>query len=340
VASKTDGNTVTLISENYPGRFVADLSQLDPVKGEEGKTGSLIRGIAAYLKNNGFSVGGFNAYIASEVKQGSGLSSSASVEVLIACILNSLYNGGRIPYVRMALAGQFAENNFFGKPCGLMDQVACAAGGIVTIDFKDPAKPVIEQIAYDFNRKGYDLLVVDTGQNHEDLTEDYASIPAEMKSVAAVLGKKVAREVGYDELFGRMGELREKTSDRAVLRVLHFLAENERVRTQVKALKTNKLDVFLYLVNASGDSSIKWLQNCHTDKNPGNQGIPLALALTEKFLGDEGACRVHGGGFGGTILVFLPSKSLEEYTVLMDHVFGANAVTRLAIRAVGAVQLA
>ncbi|MBN1411494.1 MAG: galactokinase [Spirochaetales bacterium] len=340
-ASRSTGNRIVIHSDGYPEPFTVDLSDLSPQAGEEGKTEALIRGTVASLKESGFQVGGFNACLSSDVKPGSGLSSSASFEVLTGLILSAFYNSGHVPFVEVARAGQFAENRYFGKPSGLMDQVACAAGGIVTIDFNDPRLPVISQIEFDFDKKGYDLLVTDTGKNHEDLTSDYASIPAEMKAVAACLGKQVAREINFDEIVQNIPLLRQKTSDRAVLRVLHFLYENNRVEKQVSALRNDEWDLFLRLVNASGASSLQWLQNGYSLKNPGEQSVPLMLALSEQFIREtgKGACRVHGGGFAGTILAFLPSVSAPDYIKLMERVLGTGCVTRLAIRSAGAIRI-
>jgi galactokinase len=263
------------------------------------------------------------------------------VEVLIGSIFNALYNDNNIAPEELAKIGQYAENEYFGKPCGLMDQMASAVGGIIAIDFEDPHKPLVEKVDFDFAVQHYNLLVIDTGGNHADLTEDYASVPKEMKSVAEKLGKQVCREIDYDDLIGGMRSLRQQLGDRAVLRVMHFLGDNERVVDQVMALKQRDFQKFLGLVNESGNSSFKWLQNIFTVKNVHEQGVALALALTENFISTigEGACRVHGGGFAGTIQVFLPNFAVENYIQLVEKIFGEEKVLVLSIRPYGTVYL-
>jgi galactokinase len=341
VVSKNSDNTVKIFSEGYDDPFHIDLGKLDPVKEETGTSYALIRGVASRLKQLHYKIGGFNAFISSDVLPGSGLSSSASIEVLIGSIFNGLYNNNSINPEILALAGQYAENNFMGKPSGLMDQMACAVGGIITIDFKDPFSPVIGKIDFDFDNQNYKLLVVDTGGNHADLTVDYSAVPSEMKSVAALLGKEVLREVSSDEFFDNILNIRENLGDRAVLRTLHFLQENDRVKLEIKALESCNFNEFLRLVNCSGNSSFKWLQNIYTIKNIKEQGISLALAISEKFIDDngEGACRVHGGGFAGTIQVFLPDRKVEIYKKKMESIFGNNSVRILNIRTLGTVYL-
>lgn len=337
VASRNSENTVVLYSEGFDTSFVIDLSQLNVVQEEQETTYALIRGIAARLKQSGYTIGGFNACMTSEVLPGSGLSSSASVEVLIGSIFNALYNENKISPEELAQIGQYAENEYFGKPCGLMDQMACAVGGIVTIDFANPQHPLVEKINFDFNAQKYRLLVVDTGGNHADLTDDYAAVPQEMKSIASALGADVCREIDYNQLVKQIGSLRNRVGDRAILRAIHFLGDNDRVLNQVAALKNDDFPKFLSLVNASGNSSFKWLQNIYTVKNVREQGVSLALAITENFIGKigEGACRVHGGGFAGTIQVFLPQRKVPEFTALIETVFGEGKVMDLTIRPFG-----
>jgi len=269
------------------------------------------------------------------------LSSSASIEVLIGTILNHLYNDGSIPPETIAIIGQFAENKYFGKPCGLMDQTACAVGGIITIDFKDPQDPVVKKVNFDFSEQDYSLLVIDTGGNHADLTDDYASIPGEMKSVAAELGEKVGRDISYEKLISNLKSLRLKVGDRAILRMIHFLHDNERVVEQVASLENNNFKKFLELVNESGNSSNKWLQNSYTIKNPQKQGINIALSVTENYIKKigQGACRVHGGGFAGTVQIFLPNKSVNRYVGLMENVFVKGSVQVLNIRSLGTIHV-
>ncbi|MDX2430846.1 MAG: galactokinase family protein [Bacteroides sp.] len=341
VAAANGSERVKVYSMGYESPFEVALDRLEPGKDEYGTTTSLIRGIAARLKELGYKIGGFNAYITSDVLPGSGLSSSASIEVLIGNIISSLFNEDRIEPEVLAITGQYAENNFFGKPCGLMDQVACAMGGIVTIDFKDPQNPEIRKVDFDFAAQDYSMIVVDTGGTHADLTDDYASVPTEMKSVAEALGSSVVREIELNDLMAGMSEVRAKTGDRAVLRALHFLGDNARVTKQVAALENNDFKAFLGMITDSGNSSYKRLQNIYSPSNVGEQGVALALSLTENFLEEigEGACRVHGGGFAGTIQIFLPNRAVEAYAAMMKPVFGEDAVHALKIRALGTLHL-
>lgn len=333
-AAPTNNDLVTIYSDTYPHPFEVSLRDLTPQKNEERTTSALIRGIAARLQTLGYAAGGFHACLASNVMIGSGLSSSACIEVLLGTIMNVFYNKGKIPAIEVAKIGQYAENVYFKKPCGLMDQIACALGGIVAIDFEDPEKPVIEKIDFDFAAQHHSLAVVNTGGSHADLTDDYAAIPAEMKSVAGKLGGKVCRDISLENVIDHCRALRTQLGDRALLRALHFLHENQRVAEEVAALNKGDFAAFLALVRASGNSSWKWLQNCASTQNPTEQSIALALALTEDFLKEEnsGACRVHGGGFAGTIQVFMPETRVSDYTKLMETIFGEGAVTVLRIR--------
>ena len=338
-ANTNEQGKVVLYSEGYPDAFEVDLNHLHRIDSEKGTTSALIRGIAFKLSELGYEIGGFNACVTSDVLPGSGLSSSASIEVLIGTIFNTLFNDERIPVEELAKIGQFAENRYFGKPCGLMDQLACAVGGIIAIDFENPFEPVIKRVSFDFSEKNYRVLVVDTGGNHADLTDDYASIPAEMKSVARALGAEVCREIDYDQLLHKAKSLRVQVGDRALLRAFHFLCENERVVHQVNSLESGDFQTFLRLVEESGNSSCKWLQNIFSANNIHEQGMTLALALTEQYLDQigAGACRVHGGGFAGAIQVFLPKGAVAVYTELMESVFGAESVLLLNIRSYGAL---
>ncbi len=340
-AFPTKDKVVTLYSEGYDKPFIVNLNNLSVVVEEKGKTESLIRGVAARLSELNYKIGGFNAAITSEVLPGSGLSSSASIEVLIGTIFNSLFNNNKISPAILAKTGQYAENIYFGKPCGLMDQMACAMGGIIAIDFKNTESPGIKKIEYDLNEQGYNLLVVNTKGNHEDLTDDYASIPEEMKSVASELGKTVCRELTMEDLLGNMKILRNKHGDRAVLRAFHFLIENNRVTDQINALEENNFKKFLTLVKQSGESSFKWLQNIYSVKNIREQAVSLALAMSEYYITqiEEGACRVHGGGFAGTIQVFIPKTAVEGYRKLIEPVFGEDSIYILEIRKYGTIDL-
>ncbi|MDC7222496.1 MAG: galactokinase family protein [Spirochaetales bacterium] len=322
---------VRIHSEGYEP-FTVDISSLEPVKEEENTAPALFRGIAAALTARGHFLKGFRATLTSTVLKGSGLSSSAALEVLAGTIFNELFCGGVLSTTEIAQIGQYAENVYFNKPCGLMDQVACANGGIVMIDFKDPAHPVIEPVDYHFREKGYTLMVVDSGGNHADLTPEYAAVPAEMKGVARVMGASVCREKSEGDLLASFQEIRSQWGDRALLRGLHFMRENERVRAMEKTLQDDDMDSFLEQVRASGDSSFKFLQNVFPASHPEEQGISLALALSEGFLNGEGACRVHGGGFAGTIQVYVPNERAEDYKEFMESFFGEGTVTALRIR--------
>jgi galactokinase len=340
-ASPNSDNKVVLFSETYPEPFIVDLRDIKPLEKEKTSTKSLIRGIAAGFRNNGYNVGGFNAYISSDVLIGSGLSSSASIEVLIGTIFNKFYNDGKVSGEEIAIIGQFAENKYFGKPCGLMDQIACVTGGIVEIDFYNPVKPIIKKIDFDFQSVGYKVLVVNTEANHADLTEDYSAIPQEMKRVAKFFNKAYCSEITHEQLFDHIKLLREAVGDRAILRVIHFLEENKRVEKQIRALNKNDFEEFLILVNESGNSSYKYLQNIYTPQNVNEQSVSLALAISDIFIREKGkgACRVHGGGFAGTIQVFLPEELIEGYKSYISKIFKEDSVKVLSIRNYGVVCL-
>jgi galactokinase len=340
-AAVNDTNLVYLYSEGYDLPFVVDLENLDVNAGEIGTTSALIRGIAARFKELNRKIGGFDAYCTSDILPGSGLSSSASIEVLIGTIFNFLFNQGDIPPQNIASIGQYAENEFFGKPCGLMDQMVCAVGGIVSIDFENNLNPQVTKVNFDFNALSYNLLVVDTGGSHADLTDDYAKIPVEMKSVAKSFELEYCRQLSPDIFFANIKELREKVGDRAILRALHFFEDNDRVVHEVAALEKGDFQQFLSYVNESGNSSFKWLQNVNSEKNSHEQGVALALALTEKYILEikAGATRVHGGGFAGTIQAFLPEEVVAGYVNLIEKVFGQNKVLVLKVRPHGTVCL-
>ncbi len=331
VVTPTDDSNIEVLSEGYPPASV-DITHLIPVVEEENTAHAILRGIAAIMTEKGYALKGFRASTTSSVLKGSGLSSSAALEVLVGTILNELYCGGDFSTTEIAQNGQYAENVFFNKPCGLMDQVACANGGIVMIDFKDPKKPVIEPVSYNFREKGYTLMVVDTGGNHADLTPEYAAVPAEMKGAAQVMGVEVCREKTEVDLLAAFAKIRGEQGDRALLRGIHFMRENERVSAMEKALQRDDFPAYLKGVNDSGNSSYKYLQNVYAASHPEEQGLSLALALTEGFLDGEGACRVHGGGFAGTIQVYVPNERGEDYKAFMESFFGEGAVTVLKIR--------
>ena len=338
VASRTDDGAVRVRSEGYSEDRV-ELSDIsEPKKENFFKSRGLLAGVLAGLQKNGHEVCSFCAYTANDVHKGSGLSSSAAFEVMIGNIENHLANGGKIGNPEIAKISQFAENVYFGKPCGLMDQMACAVGGFVAIDFEDPQNPVIESLDFDLSGHGYSLCIVNTGGNHADLNEDYASVPAEMKKIAAYYGKDALRGLTEEQLISDMPVLRKAAGDRAILRAMHFVAENKRVEKQTEALRRGDLDTFFAGVIESGNSSFKYLQNVYTVKNVEEQGLSLALCVTEYVTrGWGGAFRVHGGGFAGTIQAFIPTEKVEEYTNIMNSVFGQNACAALKVRPEGAI---
>ncbi len=340
IAAKRDDDLVRVNSEGF-GEEIVDIGvYTEPVEEKFCTSESIIAGMCAGFKKNGHNIGGFDAYATSNVLKGSGMSSSAAYEDMIGNILSHIYNDGKVDNVEIAMLAQYAENVFFGKPCGLMDQVACAAGGIVGIDFEDPSKPVIEKLSFDITGAGYNLCIVDTGGNHADLGEDYASVPAEMKSVASALGKKVLRELDEDDVIAAIPALREKVGDRAIMRALHFFEENKRVGEMNEALKTGDLDAFLSGIIASGRSSFCYLQNVYTTKNLTEQGLSLALCLAEKYLkGARAAFRVHGGGFAGTIQAFVPHDMAEGFRAYMDAALGDGSCLILNIRPYGALRV-
>jgi galactokinase len=331
VAAKNDINIIHIESAGYP-RFEVDLSALKPDKKEQFTSAALVRGICARLKELGYAIGGFDACIDGGVPKGSGLSSSASFEVLIGAILSQLFNQGKVDPIQNAIIGQYAENNYFGKPCGLMDQTACAMGGLITIDFKDPSNPVVKKVNFDFVATGFALVITDTGGNHADLNDEYASLPTDMKAVAAELGAKVR----IDQVIQMIPKIREKVGDRAILRAIHFQGDNQRVVEQVAALEKNDFKAFLGMVVDSGYSSYMYNQNIYPVNNVKEQGVSLALALSELVLKGNGAWRVHGGGFAGTIQAFVPQNLLEKYISTLENVYGAGSCHKLFIRQQGA----
>lgn len=338
VAKNSDG-VIRFHSEGYAPDVVHILDTDTTDNFEKYTSAALIGGVVNGFENRGYAVGGYDCYSNTEVLKGSGISSSAAYEVMIGNILNHLYNGGRIDNKELAHIAQYAENRYFGKPCGLMDQMACAVGGFVYIDFEDAEHPTVEPIALSLGDYGYSLTIVNTGGNHADLNDDYASVPREMKAVAAALGKSVLRGITEAQLVEKIPDLREKVGDRAILRALHFIRENARVDDAVSALKAKDIDAFLLAVKESGRSSFEYLQNVYTNVNVTEQGLSLALALTDGFLGGTGACRVHGGGFAGTVQVFLPTARLGEYSQYIEAVFGEGAAMPLCVRGVGACRL-
>lgn len=326
--------TVSFHSEGYKP-IQMTLDQLEPQPNEKGTTRGLIRGVASGMKNAGYAIGGFNAVVTSTVAGGSGLSSSAALEVMLTGVLDALYNRFDMPYVLRAQISQRAENLFFGKPSGLLDQMASAAGGLVTVDFRDNAHPEVHPLKYDFGQKGYTLVVTATGGSHANLTDHYAAIPAEMKQIAQYFGQKTLRGITADQVCREAGALRKTASDRAVMRALHFIREDERVPREVEALEQDCLPRFLELVIESGRSSFQYLQNVYVDNR--DQSLSLALCLAEERLRGEGAWRIHGGGFAGTILSFVPTEKTEGFVSMMENAFGKGCCHELNIRPEGAV---
>ena len=340
VAAQNKLNLIRIKSAGYP-EFQVDLSDLSIDEAKFYTSEALVKGICAKMKDNGYKVGGFDACIEGRVPKGSGLSSSASFEVLIGAIINALFNGGKMSAVENAIIGQWSENNYFGKPCGLMDQTACSVGGLITIDFKDPANPVVKEVGFDFVSTGFSLVITDVGGGHDDPASqaEYASLPTEMKSVAAQLGAKVLREVSLEQIVEKIPEIREKTGDRAILRAYHFQGDNQRVADQVAALENNDFGAFLKMVVESGYSSYMYNQNIFDVVHKDEQVVSLALALSEMILKGSGAWRVHGGGFGGTIQAFVPQDKLGEYVKTLEHVYGKGSCHKLFIRSKGSVKL-
>jgi len=340
VAAKNCDGVIRFKSEGYD-KTVIDLSQTEsPTNFKNYTSDALIAGLVNGFVNEGYSIGGYNAYATTEVLKGSGLSSSAAFEVMIGNILNYLYNDGKIDNAEIAKLSQYAENVYFGKPCGLMDQMACAVGGFVYIDFEDAKNPIVEPINFSLSDAGYSLCIVNTGGNHANLNDDYASVPSEMKAVASAFERDVLRGLNEKDIIEKIPMLRETVGDRAILRALHFIRENERVGNIRSALLRGDVNAFLKGVSASGDSSFKFLQNVYTTINVSEQGLSLALALAEGYLsGKACACRVHGGGFAGTVQVFIKDEYMDEFCALMDSVFGDGAAMRLKIRPLGAGKL-
>ena len=338
VAGINGENIVRVKSEGYK-MDVVDLNDLGVMPAERGKSAALVRGVCAGFKNRGYKIGGFDAATASDVLSGSGLSSSAAFEVLLGTMLNHLYNGGKINSVEIAQIAQFAENEYFGKPCGLMDQMACSVGGFVEIDFKDPAAPVIEKLDFDFGSCKHALCIVDTGGDHSDLTDEYAAVRSEMEDVASKFGKSVLREVDREEFEKNIAVVRDSAGDRAVLRAMHFYNENDRVEKQAEALKKGDFEAFKALVIESGFSSYMYNQNVFTCKAPSNQPVSLALSICQQVLSGKGAWRVHGGGFAGTIQAFVPEELLGEFKSKICAVFGEKSCYVLNIRPEGGIQV-
>ena len=340
VVSKNDNNVINFKSKGFGRIDGIDLNRLEPVESEASHSAALIRGVAAGVAKVGGKVGGFDAFSTSDVLRGSGLSSSAAFEVVVGAILRGEYNNGDetlLSQVELAKIGQYAENVFFGKPCGLMDQTACAVGGVITIDFKDPAHPVVGQTAIDLAKHGFVMCISDTKGSHADLTDDYAAIRREMESVAEQFGKKVQREVDEDEFYKALPKLRKAVGDRAVVRAMHFYNDCRRAAQLCDAVREDDFETFLRLIIEGGHSSFEFNQNAYSIKNPKEQGVPVALALSQRVLNGRGAWRLQGGGFAGTIQAFVPVDLLDAYKAAIDGCFGEGSCHVLNIRNYGAV---
>lgn len=336
-AAANGTDVIRIISETYDQDFTIALNDLAPSVKRAG-TVDLTKGLLKGFLEMGKKIGGFDAYITSNVISAAGVSSSAAYEMLICSMINTFFNGGEMDVVSYAHIGKYAENHYWDKASGLLDQMACAVGGMITIDFKDPKKPVVERIDYDFGAQDHSLIIVQTGRGHADLSEEYSSIPKEMGKVAAVFHKTVLAELAEEEVLTNVGRVLKEAGDRALLRALHFFEENKRVEAEVAALRENRFDDFLRLITESGNSSWKWLQNCYVGGET-EQGITTALALTELFIGKKGcgACRVHGGGFAGVILAILPNAVVDEYIAYIEKAVGEGGAYRMSIRPYGAV---
>lgn len=338
VAAFHNEGVIRLKSAGHSPNHV-NLSDLSVQKKEMGSSSALIRGIASRFHEMGVQTSGFDAYTTSDVLSGSGLSSSAAFEVLIGTIIDSHYNHGKAGAVEIAKIGQYAENVYFGKKSGLMDQMVSSVGGLVSIDFHNTENPEIKSFPYDFEASGYCLCVTDTKGNHANLTDDYVAVRSEMESIAAQFGEAFLRDVNENEFYSAIPQLREKCSDRAVMRAAHFFAENRRAVLEANALSEGNMDYFLALVRQSGESSANLLQNLYSCSQPTQQEIPLGIMLSRKLLGEKGAVRVHGGGFAGTIQAFVPVEKVNEYSQEMNRIFGDGSCYILRIRPVGGIEI-
>jgi galactokinase len=338
VVAPTDDMTIKLVSDNMPEEVI-DLKDIEKKDEEEGTTTALIKGVVKGIQDLGCKIGGFEAFVTSDVLMGAGMSSSAAFESLMGTILSGLYNDMQVSSVDIAKIGQYAENYYFGKPCGLMDQMACAVGGLIYIDFLDKAHPVIKQVPADFEANEYSLCIIDTKGSHADLTDDYAAIPVEMKQVAAVWGKELLTEVKPEEFFANIAKVREAANDRAVLRAIHFYTEQDRVAEGVAALENNEFNHFLDVIKRSGDSSCKLLQNIYSTKDVLTQNVMVALGASEYFLKGNGVCRVHGGGFAGTIQAFVKNAAVDKYKADIEGIFGEGSCHVLKVRPYGGIRV-
>lgn len=338
IVAKAEEPVIRLVSGDFPMEEV-DVADLSMKEEEQSTTTALIRGVAAGMKERGHEVGGFTAYITSDVLMGAGMSSSAAFESLIGTILSGLYNDMKVSSIEIAQIGQYAENIYFGKPCGLMDQMACSVGGMIFIDFKEKEHPEVRQVHTDFEKAGLSLCIVDTKGSHADLTPDYAAVPAEMNQVAQALGREHLREVPRETFFKELPKLWKETSGRAVLRAIHFYEEEERVLRGVKSLEESDYPGFLSVIKASGDSSAKYLQNIYSPKDVDSQNVTVALAVSESILGENGVCRVHGGGFAGTIQAFVKNEAVAAYKEQIEAIYGDDSCHVLKVRLQGGIRV-
>lgn len=337
-AAENGTNVIRILSEGYK-MVEIDIMNLKPVKEEENTSSAIIRGVAAGLAKEGYNIKGFNMYAVSSVLKGSGLSSSAAFEVIVGTVMNGLFCGGAVDSVKIAQIGQFAENVYFGKPSGLMDQMASSVGNIVAIDFKDTDNPVVKKIDFDFSKAGYALCIIDSGADHADLTPEYAAIPKEMKEVASYFGKEVLRETDINSVLENAADIRDKFGDRAFMRAVHFFDDNERALKEAEYLQNGNFDEFLTTIRQSGYSSYMYLQNVSVCGSDREQAVAYVLCLCHAFLKDKGAYRVHGGGFAGTVQAFVPSELVGSFKEKIEKAVGKGCCHVLSIRAMGGAEL-
>ena len=338
IVSKTDNGVISIVSDDYNIKDI-DTSDIEKRDEEENTSEALIRGVSKKLQDEGYTIGGFKAFMTSDVLRGSGMSSSAAFEVIVGTILSGLYNDMKISPVFIAQASQYAENVYFGKPCGLMDQMASSVGSLVNIDFKDEKNPIINKVEVDFEKFAHSLCIVDTKGSHADLTPEYGAVPTEMKEVAAFFGKDVLREVPEEEFYKNIAAIKEKTGDRAIVRACHFYFDHNNVNDEVNALNAGDFEGFKKYITASGNSSFKYLQNVFAASDVRNQGLSVGLAVSEHILKGKGAVRVHGGGFAGTIQAFVPNDMVAEYKEGLDKVFGEGSCHVLKVRKYGGMKV-
>ncbi|MDD6101496.1 MAG: galactokinase family protein [Clostridiales bacterium] len=338
VVAKTDDGVIRLVSDDMPMEVI-DVTDLEMKESEKSTTTALIKGVVSELVNRGYNVGGFKAFVTSDVLMGAGMSSSAAFESLIGTVLSGLYNDMKVSSIEIAQIGQYAENVYFGKPCGLMDQMACSVGGMIFIDFEDKENPIVSRVQSDFDAAGLSLCIIDTKGSHADLTPDYAAVPAEMNRIARTMGKEHLREVSKEEFFEAIPMLWKHTSGRAVLRAIHFYEEEERVLMGVKALEESDYPGFLRVIKESGDSSAKYLQNIYSPKDVDSQNVTVALAVSESILKENGVCRVHGGGFAGTIQAFVKDEAVADYKEKIEAIYGTDSCHVLKVRSEGGIRI-